>query len=252
MSGRPPGWQTAAFWAALPIVLPQALRVRQTAPRFDGAAGPNHGQSGSGEARRLLVYGDSIAAGVGATTFPKALAGRLADALAEQLDVCVDWESRGYIGANADRLLKLLDGEHVDGALDYVVLSVGVNDVTALTPIDGWTRSLETLLDRLYRTCGEPLIALAGIPDMGRFPLLPQPLRSVMGMRSRQLDAAGRQIAETLGHVVHVPVEFELRPDTFSADGYHPSETSYRAFAATIADALVGLGQAETRRRGTG
>lgn len=213
--------------------------------RFDGASGPNKGVTGTGEVRRLLVYGDSIAAGVGAATFPKALAGQLAVALSARLDATLRWQSRGYIGANARRLIALLDSETFAEPFDFVVLSVGVNDVTSLTPIRDWTKSLETLLEQLVRTCGTPTIALAGIPDMGRFPLLPQPLRSVVGLRSRQLDAAARRTADTLAHVVHVPVEFELRPDTFSADGYHPSETSYRAFAGTIADALVGLDRAE-------
>lgn len=240
-----PRWPSTAFWAALPLVLPQALWVRRTAPRFDGASGPARGVTGSGDARRLLVYGDSIAAGVGAGTFPKALAGQLAVALSERLDATLRWESRGYIGANARRLLTRLDGETFAGPFDFVVLSVGVNDVTSLTPITDWEVSLEKLLERIGRTCGSPTIALAGIPDMGRFPLLPQPLRSVLGLRSRQLDAAGRRIADTLAHVVHVPVEFELRPDTFSADGYHPSETSYRAFAGTIADALVAVARSE-------
>lgn len=237
--------QSAFFWAALPLVLPQALWVRRTAPRFDGASGPNKGVTGTGEERRLLVYGDSIAAGVGAATFPKALAGQLAVSLAARLDATLRWQSRGYIGANARRLIDLLDGETFAEAFDFVVLSVGVNDVTSLTPISEWTRSLETLLADLVRACGTPAIALAGIPDMGRFPLLPQPLRSVLGVRSRQLDTAARLTADRLPHVVHVPVEFDLRPDTFSGDGYHPSETSYHAFAGKISDALVALDRAE-------
>jgi lysophospholipase L1-like esterase len=245
VANGPSARETAAFWAALPLVLPQALWVRRTATRFDGASGPNKGVTGTGDERRLLVYGDSIAAGVGAATFPKALAGQLAVSLSERLDATLRWQSRGYIGANARRLIELLDGESFDEPFDYVVLSVGVNDVTSLTLIGDWTRSLEKLLVRIVRACGTPTIALAGIPDMGRFPLLPQPLRSVLGLRSRQLDAAARRTADALAHVVHVPVEFELRPDTFSADGYHPSETSYRAFAGTIADALVGLARAE-------
>lgn len=234
-------WRSVLFWASLPVVLPQAAWVRLTAPRVDGAAGHNNGVIGRGTERRLLVYGDSIAAGVGAKTFPNALAGRVADALAERLECRILWESRGYIGANVQRLLVLLDTEPFDEPPDFVVLSVGVNDVTSLTRLERWSMSLQRLLRHIDQECGSPVIALAGIPDMARFPLLPQPLRSILGLRSRQLDAAGRAVAGSFDNVTHVPVEFELRPDTFSDDGYHPSETSYGEFAGTLAGALVSL-----------
>jgi lysophospholipase L1-like esterase len=70
------------FWIVFPFLVPQALYVRKTAPRFAPAHGPAEGSVGEGEQTRLLAIGDSIIAGVGASAFSKALVGQTASALA--------------------------------------------------------------------------------------------------------------------------------------------------------------------------
>ena len=65
--------QSLMFWLSVPLLLPQALYVRKTAPRFAAAEGPSSGASGTGNTVRLLAIGDSIIAGVGATTLANAL-----------------------------------------------------------------------------------------------------------------------------------------------------------------------------------
>lgn len=65
-----------------PLLLWQGRRVRATALRLPEAAGP---RTAEGSALRLLIVGDSSAAGVGAAHQDEALAGRLAQALAARL-----------------------------------------------------------------------------------------------------------------------------------------------------------------------
>ena len=64
-----------------PLLLAQAVRVRKIALQLPEAAGPRTGITGSGPALRVLIIGDSSAAGVGAPTQEVALAGRLANSL---------------------------------------------------------------------------------------------------------------------------------------------------------------------------
>ncbi|ORE49171.1 lysophospholipase, partial [Pseudomonas aeruginosa] len=81
-----------AWWAAalplLPLAVPLAIRTRRRALRLAPAAGPREGLvggSGAEEPLRLLLFGESTVAGVGASCLDYALAGRLAAALGERL-----------------------------------------------------------------------------------------------------------------------------------------------------------------------
>ena len=187
----------------------------------------------------MLAIGDSIIAGVGARDLSKALVGQSAAALAQLLDSRIAWTAHGYTGVNSSTLLA----EHLPqlGALeaDIIVTSIGVNDVTSLTPITRWRDNLERLFDRLAAGRADGLIAFAGLPPLGGFPLLPQPLRAVLGVRARALDSVAMAVIEDRPEVIHVPVDFETSPDRFAPDGYHPSEDSYSVFGTAIAEAIA-------------
>ena len=227
------------FWSALPFLAPQALYVRQTAPRFAGAAGPNVGSTGSGEPIRLLALGDSIIAGVGASQLAKALVGQTAHGLSAGLQRQVDWRAHGYTGANSTKLI----GEHLasieDLGADAIITSIGINDVTSMTTLPRWRSNLETLFARLLAENDDVVIAFAGLPPLHGFPLLPQPLRSVLGLRARQFDQAARDVIAGYPQIVHVAVDFETTPDKFAADGYHPNEASYVTFGQGMAEKIV-------------
>ena len=89
-------WQTArraagadqgALVALLaPLLLVQARQAVRRAPRLPGASGPPHGTAGhGGPHRRLLVIGESTAAGVGARAHTHALPGFLAAEMSGRL-----------------------------------------------------------------------------------------------------------------------------------------------------------------------
>ncbi len=227
------------FWGVVPLLLPQALYVRKTAPRFAPAAGPSEGSAGYGRKMRLLAVGDSIIAGVGATMLSKALVGRTAEAIASSLDCSVSWQAHGVSGYNSAKVLEHLVPELPDVAMDYVIVSVGVNDITGLTTIRQWRENLSRLLDELRRHSPDASIAVAGMPPMHRFPLLPQPLRATFGLRSRSFDEELGTLVDTLPGIAHVPLDFEADPDQFAPDGYHPSEESYVEFGRHMADGLL-------------
>ncbi|RZV34758.1 MAG: SGNH/GDSL hydrolase family protein [Chromatiales bacterium] len=227
------------FWGVFPFLLPQALYVRRTAPRFAPADGPTQGTCGDGEPFRLLAVGDSIVAGVGATTLSRALVGQTAEALAVSLESRISWHALGASGYNSDKVLDRLIPELPDVAFDYVIVSVGVNDITGLTTLRRWRQNLSLLLEALRSHSPNAIIALAGMPPLHNFPLLPQPLRATLGLRARSFDDIARSLAGTHPGTVHVPVEFEPDPRKFSPDGYHPSEESYAEYGRSMAGALL-------------
>lgn len=232
------------FWTVLPLLVPQALYVRRNAPRFAPAGGPSTGQVGTGDSVRLLAIGDSIIAGVGASELSKALVGQTASSLADQLNCEVSWQAIGKSGYTSTKILEHLVPTLPDDPVDYVVVSAGVNDVTGLTTIDSWQQNLGRLLGKLRDHSPDAVIAVAGLPPLHVFPLLPQPMRALMGLRARSLDDVLIEVTESFDNTAHVPIAFAPGPDRFAPDGYHPSEDGYTEFGRHVADALL-----QTRNR---
>ena len=66
-----------------PVLVAQAIATRARLPRLPEPEGNRHGVAGKGTPLRLLIAGDSSAAGVGVEQQRDALAQRLAKRLAE-------------------------------------------------------------------------------------------------------------------------------------------------------------------------
>ena len=184
------------FWVVFPFLVPQALYVRKSAPRFAPADGPTQGSVGDGCEVRLLAVGDSIIAGVGASELSKALVGQTAAALAASRNCCVAWRALGVSGFDSNRVLEQLVPELEGGAFDYIIVSVGVNDITGLTSIRAWRRNLALLLRDLRAHSPGAVIAVAGMPPLHGFPLLPQPLRAAFGLRGKVFDDIAKKVID--------------------------------------------------------
>lgn len=236
------------FWIVFPFLIPQALYVRRTAPRFAPAGGPVNGSVGDGEQAHLLAIGDSIIAGVGASELSRALVGQAATALAHARQCRISWQALGRSGFDSARILENLVPLLPGDTFDYVIVSVGVNDITGLTSMRQWSRNLTALLRALQHHSPDALIAVAGMPPLHGFPLLPQPLRATFGMRARAFDDIARRVVDQRERCTHVPLDFEPEPAKFSPDGYHPSEESYTEFGRHMAESLLEL---DARHRGT-
>ena len=230
----------ALFWMLFPLVIPQALRVRRTAPRIAGASGANAGVCGTDAPQlRILAIGDSIVAGVGAGTMDGALAGATAAALSQRLARTVAWCANGKIGAGVDKVrLQLLPAVPVE-SYDAVVVSVGVNDITGLYRSARWADALGGFLDALRQRFPQATILLAGIPPLEGFPLLPFPLRWLFGLRGKTFDTLARREIALRDNMLFVALDFDPQPDKFSADGFHPSRASYAEFGEALSDAFA-------------
>lgn len=239
------------FWSLFVLALPAAVRTRRTAVRAEGAAGPDAGAVGDGPPLKLVGLGDSIIAGVGASTHAVGLVGRTAEALAELESVRVEWSAVGRSGATSSKIReRLLSTAPLAGA-DAVIVSAGVNDLTRLHGPARFRRDLDALLDTLERAAPNARIALAGLPPLETFPALPPPLKRAFGLRGRQLDAVMQQAAADRPRVAHAAVEIDAAAaadrDSFSADGFHPSEASYIPFGQGMAGALHRLALSGSR-----
>ncbi|UAW97787.1 SGNH/GDSL hydrolase family protein [Halopseudomonas nanhaiensis] len=219
--------------------------VRRTALRLPDAADPWHGTVAcakavaQGEPFRLLLVGESTVAGVGVERQADALSGQLAVQLAVRLSRTVCWQACGRNGATAAETLAA-SLEMPDARWDAVVIVLGVNDTTHLTPRWRWRRSIRELVRR-FSCCSEQVL-LTAVPPLGSFTALPQPLRAWLGLRAGLLDRDLRTIAQAQA-AVHVPFAAVFAPHMLARDGYHPSAEGYRAWAAGVADRVAPDGQ---------
>ena len=200
--------------------------------------GPDRGFVGTGSPLNLYGIGDSIIAGVGAKRMENALVAVTARHLAELEGRAVRWEALGIIGANTRKIRDDLVPELPDEPADYIVVSAGVNDLTTITTVPVFRKRLRSLLETIKIHSPDAVIAVNGIPPLSGFPLLDEPLRSVFGIRGNSFDAEIQSVVSDYDSVVRVPIRFAPEPEMFSADGFHPSETSYLEFGELVASAI--------------
>ena len=227
------------FWISTTLLAPllvwQGQRTRRTTPRLPEAHGDPHGQYGDGEpAWQLLVLGESTAAGVGVTHHQDGLASQLARQLHQQSQRTIGWRSHGINGIRLQALQDHLKTIQLAPA-DAILLSMGVNDTTGLTPRRRYRQQLLALGAQLPG----PLFLLS-VPPMHRFTALPTPLRQLLGWRARQLDAIQRKLAaEQPDDFIYLSYPAMTDPTLLAEDGYHPGITGYQAMATALAPALT-------------
>lgn len=237
----------AAALPIAPLLLWQGRRVRRDTPKLPEAEGPREGVVGGdrpGRPLRLLIVGDSSAAGVGASAQHEALAGRLAERLAPQLSRPLAWRLAARTGVSTREALELIDAGPAD-RFDVAVVALGVNDVTALRPVARWLDAVARVHARLHARHRVRRVLWSGLPPMHRFPALPQPLRGVMGLHARALDAAlGRWCAArpdgALPRATHVPLPAMSDPSLVASDGFHPGPGAYVVWADALAPHVLG------------
>ncbi|KAA1170567.1 SGNH/GDSL hydrolase family protein [Marinobacter salinexigens] len=229
-----PFWLTTV--ALLPLLLYQGKRTRRVTPRLAEAGGDTHGQYGEGEPDlRILVIGESTAAGVGIERHDQGLASQLARLLHQRTGQVVSWHTYGVNGIRLTQLNRNLLQVPLPAA-DLVLLSMGVNDTTGFTRRSRFQQQLLTLRATLAERYPRP-VQLLSVPPMHRFTALPAPLRQVMGWRARQLDHILRRTArERPESFTYLDYPAVVDPTLLARDGYHPSAKGYQA----IAQALVG------------
>jgi lysophospholipase L1-like esterase len=241
MSSRDVGPRAAAAASLLllPSILVQGRFVSRRVPRLPEAAGPREGVvPGDEPALRLLVLGESTAAGIGAAHHGEALGGQVAEALGRETGRAVRWQVLGKGGATAESTLRDLLTPAQDVAADVAVIALGVNDTLHFHGYGRWTRGLRALVDGIRARCGPVPIVLAAVPPMGKFPALPHPLRGVLGLRAGMLDAAAATLAAQVPGMVHVPMPLDPAAPVgqfFCADGFHPGPHGYTVWGATLA-----------------
>ena len=221
-----------------PMLVAQAIATRARLPRLPEPVGERAGVVGEGQAMRLLICGDSSAAGVGVVHQQDALAQRLARKLAEAAAARVQWQLRARSGLTTAQTLALLRDDTEVGATlacDVAVVVSGVNDVVDQVPSRRAVQARESLANWLRNGHGVQHVVFAPLPPVHHFPGLPQPLRWIAGADAHRHNAALSEWVATRADVSCVDMEMPLNRGVMAADGFHPGEPVYRYCANAIA-----------------
>jgi len=226
-----------SLYAVMRVQAAYARRVIGQATTPPPHANGTYGAQLPGDALKLLVVGDSSAAGYGMdgpTDTPPAM---LASGLSHIAGRPVQVMSTARVGARSSDLQRQLDVGLADRP-DVTVLVIGANDVTNRVRPSESVRLLEAAVRRL-RDADIPVV-VGTCPDLGTIRPLAQPLRELARRWSRRLAAAQTiAVVEAGGRSVSLGSllgpTFALAPgELFGPDRFHPSTAGYAGMVAAM------------------
>lgn len=233
-------WERCLLLVILwPILWIQGKRTRRMTPRLPEATGARKGTTGNGPVCRVLVTGDSGAAGVGVATQDEALCGQLVSRLSQHHTV--HWCILAVNGLDSPGLVKLLQDTPRTG-FDVVVLSMGANDVTCLCSPRRWVLWQNQLSELIVQRFAPGLLVHSAVPPFHACAALPQPLRWFMGQWALEMNA----LLSGLLHG-HDNRTMHWHPATttstgMAADGFHPSSDGYAEWADSLSQLILAAG----------
>ncbi|HSN51841.1 MAG TPA: SGNH/GDSL hydrolase family protein [Woeseiaceae bacterium] len=224
--------------ALAPVIVPQGIWTNLRVPTLPEPPGARQGKAGKGPRLRLLIVGDSAAAGVGVSRQEDALMGQVVSRLSTRYRV--EFELQAKTGFTTANILRRLD-ELPARTFDVALTSLGVNDVLALTGRSTWLGRQRQLRGLLREKFGVRLIIVSGLPPVHSFPALPQPLRWHLGSRATEFNDAMAAAVASEPDVRLIDLRFEADIGMMASDGFHPGVPIYSEWAERAASFILSL-----------
>ncbi|MEM6408642.1 MAG: SGNH/GDSL hydrolase family protein [Pseudomonadota bacterium] len=228
--------EIAVKFALFPYLLAQGAWLRRTALQLPEPPGARTGVAGAGPDLRMLLLGDSSAAGVGTQDQAEALSGQLRRNLTPY--VRLHWTLDGKTGRTTRQMFKRLVRVPAS-RYDIAVTALGVNDITRRASCENWLEDTELMWDLLRSKFGVEHIYVSGVPRISDFPLLPPVLRWILGRQGQRYDAGLAALATSYSDVTHIPADLILH-GMMSSDGFHPGPAVYAEWANRLAAQILG------------
>ena len=222
-------------WLLLPVAVFKGIGVRKTAPRLPPPRGRPKGQIGDGPAEiRVLVIGDSSAAGVGAD--------RIEDTLGPQLAVClnrmtgkpVSWRNAGANSATASQVRDYVVANIEERDFTHVILAVGTNDAKNYITRSRFKKDFGALLYAAHSRWPDAKLYWSPVVSMTDVPALPGSLAFILAMRVRIINTVGAQLCQERYATALDPLPVD-GPEGFAVDGFHANALGYRHWAEHVA-----------------
>jgi len=185
---------------------------------------------------KVFIGGDSIATGVGANSFEKSTAGRLANYLAKNNKVTLINEAE-----NGAKMIDVLNGKGPQERQDLIILIVSSNDLLRLTNLKNFEDATKKVLEK-YSKLADKLI-IAGPGRVFHPSIIPIPLRFIYKLKAPEYASIIAEEARKYPNVVHIsplkpPVDFSKYEDVYSSDRFHPNDEGHRLWFDMIKTVL--------------
>ncbi len=227
--------EIAVKFVLFPYLIAQGAWLRHKALELPEPQGARSGVAGQGAPLRILILGDSSAAGVGTEHQRQALSGQLQMLLAPHYEV--HWHLEAKTGRTTRQMFKRLVKMHPE-PFDIAVTALGVNDITKRASRENWLEDTELMLDLLRTKFGVRQVYVSGIPRIGDFPLLPPLLRWLLGKQGMRYDAGLVEKIQNRPNTFHIPADLPLE-GLMARDGFHPGPVVYAEWAKRLAEQIL-------------
>lgn len=181
---------------------------------------------GKGNDFFMFAAGDSVGAGVGASSFETSVVGRTAEFIAKNHTVKLT--NKSVSGYKMDDLLRISLPERQQ---DLILLVIGSNNLFHFTDINRFGEDTETVLRQYSKKAKKVIIIGPGrVFDTDAIPLILRPIyRNLAPKYAEKMKIASLKF----DNVIYInPIEAKLPPqlygDTGAADHFHPNDSGHR------------------------
>lgn len=185
---------------------------------------------------KILIIGESTAAGVGASSVEKTISSQVFHQLEKDHDIY----NLGKNGLRAFQLKTLFSKGNPDelSKMDIVIILIGANDCFKFTSPHKFNAALGQFLEEMTSIGSVKKIIIPTIPPVNQFPAIPGIIRFFLGWH-RSIIAR---------EIIHLKTKFPLvdfehssekfPKNFFASDGIHPSDLGYELLAKQVSDKI--------------
>ncbi len=193
-------------------------------------------QLGISDKSKILIIGESTAAGVGASSSDKTIAYRVFKELGNSTAI-LNIGKNGLLAARLHSLLiHGLDDDNWKA--ETAIILIGANDCFKFTPPGKFYKNLSDFKTTIQAEIGTKQIILPAIPPVNLFPSIPPVLRFFLGWHRKILMAEIQKLANAHDSIFLIDFKMDFPKTFFADDGIHPSDSGYEMMAKEISDTI--------------
>lgn len=210
----------------LPTLVAEATAIRKKGVKLPAIS--EYALLGESQ-ERILILGESTAAGVGASSLNNTLAGNFYRLFGSRYAVA-NFGKNGITTGEAYSLLKSF-AHYQPQKIKGLILFLGANDCFKLTKPSDFQSELSILISSLTTETNPDWIYLADIPPVHLFPAFSAKMKAFLKFQREYLQREMIRLSEKNSKIVFDPITLDLNPEFFSEDQVHPSDLGYEKIA---------------------
>jgi lysophospholipase L1-like esterase len=175
---------------------------------------------------KILMIGDSVIVGVGATNPLNSLPGRMSKLYPDSTII-----SRGVAGSTTKDLVSLINNAIINKHYDIAFIFCGGKDIIHFVNPKKYAHNLSQAFLRLQKIANT--VVYISPPNVGLSPIFPFPISYFYSFYARKLKDVAISVTQKHG-VVHIDLfredhedNFRNRPELYASDRSHPNDEGY-------------------------